>query len=199
MPTQKIDAADKLRQLLKESGAMTPQISSLISKLKMDRDHAQLVCAEAYCVMGDLAHTLRLWNGSKMEKIMDNLAAHRLVHKDVLPFTTREVYKFETGVIKTAEKLYKAAASGDAPTANELRDWAEALEGSNTHLLEDIYSHCCGHIDPLVKLGLLPASVGEAITDLVETFREHHGLPTDINPEGSGNGKDAPDEDEEAA
>jgi hypothetical protein len=49
---------------------------------------AAKVCAEAYQVVGALLDDLGIFATEAGAKIMDNLSQHRLVHRDVLPWTT---------------------------------------------------------------------------------------------------------------
>lgn len=50
---------------------------------------AQLVCWEAYQVVGSLLDSLGIFDTPEAEKILDNLAQARLVHRDVLPWTVQ--------------------------------------------------------------------------------------------------------------
>jgi hypothetical protein len=45
------------------------------------------VCAEAYQVVGCMLMQLGLFDTPEAEKILDNLSQHRMVHRDVLPWT----------------------------------------------------------------------------------------------------------------
>ncbi|WP_143694618.1 hypothetical protein [Variovorax sp. JS1663] len=47
---------------------------------------AQLVCYEAYQVVGSMLSDLRQFGSEIGDKILDNLSAAKLVHKDVLPW-----------------------------------------------------------------------------------------------------------------
>ena len=49
-------------------------------------NEAELVCAEAYQVVGSLLEDLGQFDSELGQKILDNLSEHRLVHKDVLPW-----------------------------------------------------------------------------------------------------------------
>ena len=51
---------------------------------------AQLVCWEAYQVVGSLLSDLGKFGTPEGDKILDNLSAARMVHKDVLPWESYE-------------------------------------------------------------------------------------------------------------
>jgi len=51
---------------------------------------AQLVCWEAYQVVGSLLSDLGRFDTPEAGKILDNLSQARLVHRDVLPWESRE-------------------------------------------------------------------------------------------------------------
>ena len=51
---------------------------------------AELVCWEAYQVVGDLLYKAGLFDTDQADKILDNLAECRLVHDDVLPWPAVE-------------------------------------------------------------------------------------------------------------
>jgi hypothetical protein len=58
--------------------------------LKMNEDkltsEAELVCAEAYVIVGALFDKLEMFDTDIANKVLDNLSEARLVHKDILPF-----------------------------------------------------------------------------------------------------------------
>jgi hypothetical protein len=63
----------------------------------------------------------------------------------------------------------------DEHTAQLLTEWANSLELTNTHLLEDIYEQCCEAIKPHVDAGRLPASLVESVQKLADAIpREIH-------------------------
>jgi|GEM_PF-4034215 len=63
---------------------------SAIDRLTAERDAAQMVCAEAYQVVGSLLSDLGQFDTAHGEKILDNLSDHRLVHDNVLPWPSFE-------------------------------------------------------------------------------------------------------------
>lgn len=50
----------------------------------------EAICAEAYQVIGVLADEAGVFNTLPVIKILDNLSASQMIHKDVLPFTLEE-------------------------------------------------------------------------------------------------------------
>lgn len=50
----------------------------------------EALCAEAYQVIGVLADEAGVFNTLPVIKILDNLSASQMIHKDVLPFTLEE-------------------------------------------------------------------------------------------------------------
>lgn len=48
------------------------------------------ICAEAYQVVGVLAYKGGVFNTLPVIKILDNLSASQMIHKDILPFTLDE-------------------------------------------------------------------------------------------------------------
>lgn len=50
----------------------------------------EVLCAEAYQVIGILADEAGVFNTLPVIKILDNLSASQMIHKDVLPFTLEE-------------------------------------------------------------------------------------------------------------
>jgi hypothetical protein len=63
----------------------------------------------------------------------------------------------------------------DEHTAQLLTEWADRLELTNSHLLEDIYEQCCEAIKPHVDSGRLPASLVESVQKLADAIpREIH-------------------------
>lgn len=72
-----------------------------------DYPEAAEVCGEAYQVVGALLDALGIFDTPEGEKILDNLSQHRMVHRDVLPWTLP----------------HPQDASGDAEDARRYR-WA---------------------------------------------------------------------------
>lgn len=70
----------ELRRLLAERDA-----------LRAERDQAQMVCAEAYQVVGSMLDDLGQFNTVRAGKVLDNLAEHRMLHDDVLPWPSFEI------------------------------------------------------------------------------------------------------------
>ena len=54
---------------------------------------AEVVCSEAYQVMGILLWELGIFGTEQAVKILDNLAEHRPTHPDVLPWVIPKVPK----------------------------------------------------------------------------------------------------------
>lgn len=50
----------------------------------------EAICAEAYQVIGVLADEAGVFNTLPVIKILDNLSASQMIHKDVLPFILEE-------------------------------------------------------------------------------------------------------------
>lgn len=57
-----------------------------LARLDAERHQAQLVCSEAYQVVGSMLSDLDQFDSERGQKLLDNLAAQQLVHKDVLPW-----------------------------------------------------------------------------------------------------------------
>jgi hypothetical protein len=68
---------------------------------------AEKVCMEAYQVVGSLLSDVGKFETDEAEKILDNLIAGKLVHKDVLPWPSVELGSWPDE--KPSEKVYKSA------------------------------------------------------------------------------------------
>jgi hypothetical protein len=78
------------------AGAWKGWQAALASQPKAEQaepSEAELVCAEAYQVVGCLLDQLGLFESEQGQKILDNLSEARMVHQDVLPWAAVEVPK----------------------------------------------------------------------------------------------------------
>jgi hypothetical protein len=57
-----------------------------IRRQEPPRREAELVCCEAYQVVGSLLSDLGVFDSPEGQKVLDNLSEARLVHKDILPW-----------------------------------------------------------------------------------------------------------------
>jgi hypothetical protein len=49
----------------------------------------EMICAEAYQVVGTLLDDCGRFGDEDGDKILDNLSQHRMIHQDVLPFASK--------------------------------------------------------------------------------------------------------------
>lgn len=50
----------------------------------------EMICAEAYQVVGSLLDDCGRFGDEDGDKILDNLSQHRMIHEDVLPWGSRQ-------------------------------------------------------------------------------------------------------------
>lgn len=155
---------DKLREIIGEMRSLrsgrddspppfvtdwADRIEGALSELAPEHQEAVEVCGEAFLVVGRLLSDVGMWGSEHGDKIMGNLFACRMVHKDVLPwpafFPVPEasawpckkvvVYRSKaTGriVSKHYAKSHPNAVTKEsiaAPIAPKARRWVRAVTG----------------------------------------------------------------------
>lgn len=78
----------ELDEALASGCKVTPLYAAPLAAEGEEYPEAAQVCAEAYQVVGALLDDLGIFATEAGVKILDNLSHHRLVHRDVLPWTT---------------------------------------------------------------------------------------------------------------
>lgn len=61
----------------------------LIEVLEERIKELQMICAEAYQVVGTLSYEAGRFDEEKTIKLLDNLSQHKMIHEDVLPYPSK--------------------------------------------------------------------------------------------------------------
>lgn len=103
---------------------------------------AELVCYEAYQVVGSLLSDLDKFDTPEAEKILDNLSQAKLVHKDVLPWASYGAQEAQHSLLQQAlealelsaplpgsEERWSAAINAIYAAPQEAQTWSTELRG----------------------------------------------------------------------
>lgn len=110
-----------------------------LRKLQAEYSEAAEVCAEAYQVVGSLLSDVGMFGTEQGDKILDNLLACRMVHKDVLPWPAfpPKVAPMSAGAKHAVEEmdadlglpLNRPPVAISRPWCRELRAWIRQVTG----------------------------------------------------------------------
>lgn len=54
-------------------------------------EELEILCAEAYIVIGYLAERCGVFDNELVVKVMDNLSEHKVIHEDIIPFHIEDI------------------------------------------------------------------------------------------------------------
>lgn len=86
-----VDESETPREIAEEIVALLA--STPAQPAQQEPSEAEMVCAEAYQVVGCLLSDLGLFETEQARKILDNLSEARMVHQDVLPWQSAAAHQ----------------------------------------------------------------------------------------------------------
>lgn len=123
-----------------------------------------------------LPHIQERWKGFL-------LAYDRDATELLIPEATPYVFELLRDMRAVAQEIRDSGQN--LPLAQLIEKWTDAIETNPDGIYEDVYSLVVDTIDPLVRMGHLPGSVGESVVVLVEHFTASQHA-RDITPAASG-------------
>jgi hypothetical protein len=120
--------AEIRRQISTRKSVMEGQpdrISDLLEEASNRIDELENLCAESYCVVGQLLMGMGLFDSKKGQKILDNLAEHKIIHTDILPFHIDTIKNKEIAHLQAKIDSLMLEYCPEEMTKEQLDNWGD--------------------------------------------------------------------------